>query len=48
MIVASSSHLASSRTSFLNAMGKAVTLTNEQTSSHENVALRIHDLKVGS
>ena len=46
MIVASSAHLAACRTSFLNALGKAVLLTNEQTSSHENVATRIHDLKV--
>ncbi|CAI8049832.1 Mitogen-activated protein kinase kinase kinase 4 [Geodia barretti] len=45
MIVASSAHLAACRTSFLNALGKAVLLTNEQTSSHENVATRIHDLK---
>ena len=48
MIVASSAHLATSRTSFLNAMGKAVSLTTDQTSSHENVATRIHDLKVRS
>ena len=46
MIVSSSAHLAACRTSFLNALGKAVLLTNEQTSSHENVATRIHDLKV--
>lgn len=46
MIVSNSASLTSSRNSFLSAVGNAVKLTNEQTSSHENVAERITDLKV--
>ena len=46
MVVANSSQLNESRSSFLNAVGKAVLLTSERTSSHENVAERINDLKV--
>ncbi len=47
MIVCSSAGLSDSRNSFLNAVGSAVQLTSEQTSSHENVAERLVDLKVG-
>ena len=46
MIVSSSAHLGMCRKSFLSAVGNAVKLTNEQTSSYENVADRIGDLKV--
>ena len=46
MVVQSSSHLKECRNSFLRAVGKAVSLTNERTSSHETVADRINDLKV--
>ena len=47
MIVSNSANLSDCRNSFLNAVGSAVGLTNEQTSSHENVTERIADLKVG-
>ncbi len=47
MIVCNSANLSDCRNSFLNAVGTAVRLTNEQTSSHENVAERLVDLKVG-
>ena len=46
MIVSSSAHLSTCRNSFLSSVGNAVKLTNEQTSSHENVTERIGDLKV--
>ena len=46
MIVASSAYVDSMRTSFLHDMGKAVTVTNEQTSIHRDVSTKIHDLKV--
>lgn len=46
MVVRNSSHLNECRNSFLSAVGKAISLTNERTSSHENVADRINDLKV--
>ncbi len=46
MIVCNSANLSDCRNSFLNAVGTAVRLTNEQTSSHENVAERLVDLKV--
>ena len=46
MIVNSSAHLGMCRKSFLSAVGKAVKLANEQTSSYKNVADRIGDLKV--
>ena len=46
MVVSSSAHLSTCRNSFLAAVGNAVKLNNEQTSSHENVAERIGDLKV--
>jgi trehalose utilization protein len=48
MVVANSSQLNECRNSFLSAVGKAVLLTSERTSSHENVAERINDLKVES
>ena len=47
MIVSNSAILSQCRSSFLKAVGSAVGLTNEQTSSHENVTERIADLKVG-
>ncbi len=46
MIVTNSAGLSDSRNSFLNAVGSAVRLTNDQTSSHENVTERLDDLKV--
>ena len=46
MVVSSSAHLSTCRHSFLAAVGNAVKLKNEQTSSHENVAERIGELKV--
>ncbi len=46
MIVCNSANLSDCRNSFLNAVGTAVRLTNEQTSSHENVTERLVDLKV--
>ena len=46
MIVSSSVNLGTCRNDFVSAVGKAVTLTNDQTSSHQNVAERIKDLKV--
>jgi len=46
MVVSNSNNLSKCRNSFLNAVGTVVRLTKEQTSSHENVAERIVDLKV--
>lgn len=46
MVVGNSAHLKDCRNSFLSCVGKAVSLHNERTSSHENVAERIADLKV--
>ena len=46
MVVSNSAHLKDCRNSFVSCMGTAVSLTNERTSSHENVAERIGDLKV--
>ena len=46
MVVSNSTNLAHCRSSFLSAMGKAVLISKEQTSSHDNVAEMISDLKV--
>ena len=48
MVVSNSTNLASCRSSFLSAMGQAVSITREQTSSHDNVAEMIGALKVCS
>ena len=46
MVVSNSTNLANCRSSFLSAMGQAVLISKEQTSSHDNVAEMIGDLKV--
>ena len=46
MVVSNSTNLASCRSSFLSAMGQGVLISKEQTSSHDNVAEMISDLKV--
>ena len=46
MVVSNSINLASCRNSFLSAMGQGVLISKEQTSSHDNVAEMISDLKV--
>lgn len=46
MVVSNSTNLANCRSSFLSAMGQAVLISKEQTSSHDNVAEMISDLKV--
>ena len=46
MVVSNSINLANCRSSFLSAMSQAVSITREQTSSHDNVAEMIGDLKV--
>ena len=46
MVVENSAHLTECRSSFMRAVNRAVILTKERTSSHENVADRISDLKV--
>ena len=46
MIVKNSQDLSSCRSLLLDALGSSVSTTNKQTSSHENVAEQISDLKV--
>ena len=48
MVVSNSTNLANCRNSFLSAMGQGVVISKEQTSSHDNVAEMISDLKVHS